>query len=222
MVGRNGEVPEPLLASEATDFERRLLTAAANEAPSAQLSSRMAQAIGVSVGAAAATTSVATTTIAGKASASSSIAAWPWVAGGIVGLSVVGVLVGGGFSRSARQASPRVPAPVAMAPAEVPGVDPARPLPAGQNLRAEIELLDAARGALAAKASGRALELIGRYEVTFPRGSFLPEATAVRVEALVHLGRTAEARSVAQRFIAEHQGSVLSGRMAALTGLSRR
>ena len=41
------DLPEPLLAEGATDFERRLLGAAASERPSPELSARMAQAIGV-------------------------------------------------------------------------------------------------------------------------------------------------------------------------------
>ena len=93
----------------------------------------------------------------------------------------------------------------------------------GQNdLHAEIDLLDGARAALSTRSSRRALELVGRYEERYPTGSFLPEATAVRVEALVQLGRAAEARVLAERFIAAHRGSLLSDRVAALAGLPRR
>jgi hypothetical protein len=41
------------------------------------------------------------------------------------------------------------------------------------------------------------------------------------VEVLVKLGRTAEARSLAERFVAQHRGSLLARRVAQVAGLSQ-
>ena len=69
-------------------------------------------------------------------------------------------------------------------------------------------------------ANRRALEALRRYEESYPGGSFRPEVTALKVEALVKLGRDDEARAIAQRFVAENRGSLLAGRVAELAGLA--
>jgi hypothetical protein len=40
------------------------------------------------------------------------------------------------------------------------------------------------------------------------------------VEALVKLGRAAEARALAERFVAEHRGTLLARRVADVAGLT--
>ena len=65
----------------------------------------------------------------------------------------------------------------------------------------------------------RALELLRGYRDKYPSGSFRPEATAIRIEALAKLGRQAEARALAERFVAEHRGSLLAARVA-MVGLA--
>ncbi len=84
----------------------------------------------------------------------------------------------------------------------------------------QIALLDAARAAAAANAGRRALELLRRYEEKYPTGSFRPEAVALKVEVLVKLGRTDEARALAERFVAQHRGTLLARRVAELAGLA--
>lgn len=82
----------------------------------------------------------------------------------------------------------------------------------------QIALVDGARAAVGAHAGDRALALVHDYETRFPRGSFRPEAEALRIEALVDLGRAAEARALGAQFVVEHAGSPLAERVARLTG----
>jgi hypothetical protein len=89
------------------------------------------------------------------------------------------------------------------------------PGPSG-DLRAEIDLIDGARAALRAGDPSEALDLLGRHAVHFPHGALAPEETALRVEALLRLGRTAEARAYARRFIAADPASPLAERMRRL------
>jgi hypothetical protein len=44
----------------------------------------------------------------------------------------------------------------------------------------------------------------------------------LRIEALDHLGRTAQARTLAERFIAAHPDSPLADRVARVTGVATR
>ncbi len=75
------------------------------------------------------------------------------------------------------------------------------------GLRDELALIDAARTSLASGAASSALETLARYDARYPQGQLREEATAVRVEALFAAGRTAEARTVGERFLAEHPSS---------------
>jgi hypothetical protein len=95
----------------------------------------------------------------------------------------------------------------------------ARAAPRANDIGDQIALVDAARASLAAGAPDRALELLRQYQTKYPAGSFRPEAAALRIEALAALGRTAEARSLAERFVAEHRGSPLADRVARVVGL---
>jgi hypothetical protein len=236
--------------SGATDLERRLLEAAADEQPSPELRGRMAQAIGVSaaaLGAGIAATKLGAGATASKAAAGSS-SLLLWISAGVVSIAVVGGIVAArayGTAQSSGASVPPVPTPSA-APAEVapaataesPGVSPGATveLPTGvaaqshaQSGRAgmkandigdQIALVDAARAALAAGAADRALELLRQYQTKYPAGSFRPEAGALRIEALAALGRSAEARALAERFVAEHRGSPLADRVARVVGLA--
>jgi hypothetical protein len=89
------------------------------------------------------------------------------------------------------------------------------PPPSG-DLRAEIDLIDRARAALRAGDTSEALDLLGRHAVRFSHGALAPEETALRVEALMRGGRTAEARAYARRFIAANPASPLSERLRRL------
>ena len=175
--------------------------------------------------------------------------AWPVISVGVLALAVTGAVVGLRSTASHHAASspavrapavvlgpaPVAPAPIA-APAEAPATRvverpssvPARPhhhalaATTPSELRAEIALVDAARSAVGAGADDRALVLLNRYDSSYRTGTFRPEAAALRIEALDHLGRTAQARTLAQRFLAAHPDSPLADRVARVTGVATR
>jgi len=231
---------ERLLETDATEFERRLLRAAQETGPSRAASARMARALGVTAGVAATTGAVKTLAAVGaasKATAGAGIsAASAWITAGVIGLVVAGAVVGTRVWRAPRPApvlAPEQPSPASDEPAPpvvAPSPEPARSsaspgrrthaAASAPELRDQIELLDAARASLSSGADRRALDLVRRYEDRYPTGSFRPEATALKVEALVKLGRQPEARALAQRFVAEHRGSLLAARVAELAGVS--
>lgn len=88
------------------------------------------------------------------------------------------------------------------------------------DLSAEIALIDGVRSALHAGSHARALALISQYESQYPKGSFRPEAAALRIEGLVKLGRTSEARILAERFVNKHRGLPLADRVARIVNIS--
>ena len=235
-----------LLASDATAFERRVLEAARASGPSAAASARMARALGVT--AAAAGTVVAAKALAADAAAVKATVAvgttavWPWVSVGVLGLVVAGVVVATSAGRRAPepQASPPAvsaplplpPAPRAeerptgaaaeRAPRAVAPTQRHRATPAGSDLGDQVAFIDSARAAMSAGADRRALEILRRYLDRYSTGSFRPEAIALEVEALMKLGRETEARALAERFVAEHRGSLLARRVAEVAGLAQR
>jgi hypothetical protein len=227
---------ERLLSSNPTDFERRVLEAAMQQRPSPAASARMARALGVSVaaaGAAASTTSLAAGAAASNATAAAGTVVWPWVSLGVIGLVVTGAVVGTRVREpqaERRAAAPLVaPAPAApepSPPAPVIAPPPARPVarvrptPAAGDLGDQVAFIDSARAAMGGGASRRALEILRRYQDRYPTGIFRPEATAIKVEALMKLGREAEARALAERFVAEHRGTLLAKRVADVAGLT--
>ncbi len=89
------------------------------------------------------------------------------------------------------------------------------------ELREQTAILDAARTAIAAGAPAKALGLVRQYQERYPSGVFVPEAAALRIEALVRLGRGAEARALAERFVASQPAGPLTERVKALTRASR-
>jgi acetyl-CoA acetyltransferase len=84
----------------------------------------------------------------------------------------------------------------------------------------QIALVDAASAAVSAGAGERALAVVREYQTKYPTGSFRPEISALRIEALVLVGRREEARTLAQRFVTQYQGP-LAERVARVAGLSR-
>lgn len=173
--------------------------------------------------------------------------AWPAISVGVLALAVTGAVVGlrsTAIHHTAQRPLATVPAvvlgPAPVAPEPIVAPSPAstaraferRPsAPArahhhalaaapSSDLRAEIALVDAARSAVATGADDRALVLLNRYDTSHRAGTFRPEATALRIEALDHLGRTGQARTLAQRFLAAHPDSPLADRVARVTGVA--
>jgi len=108
------------------------------------------------------------------------------------------------------------PAPKSSAPQSTRG---SRSTPASE-LADQIALVDAARSALASGGAQRALSIAREYQTQYPSGTFRPEVAAVKIEALVKLGRTSEARTLAERFVVAYGPSPLAARVARLAQLA--
>lgn len=89
------------------------------------------------------------------------------------------------------------------------------------ELANQIALVDAARRALAAGAAERALAIVRDYQSEYPTGTFRPEVSAVKVEALVKLGRITEARTLAERFVVAYGPGPLADRVARLAHIAQ-
>lgn len=210
----------------------------------------MARALGVSlVGPGTVASGAKTGTAAGStASASSSLV--PWVSGVVVAAcmaagayvatrpaakpavsSAVATPVSPPAAPAIDSAAPAGPAAeTASHEASPPPEDelPTKPLVSARGRRGtsageladQIALVDAARSALAAGGAQRALSIVSKYQSEFPNGTFRPEVSAVKVEALVKLGRTVEARALAERFLVAYGPSPLADRVAHLAHLA--
>jgi outer membrane protein assembly factor BamD (BamD/ComL family) len=86
------------------------------------------------------------------------------------------------------------------------------------DLTSQIALVDAARAALAGGDSARALASVRDYQSGYPNGSFKPEVAAIKIEALLKLGRKAEARALAERFSVNYGPGPLTDRVTRLLG----
>lgn len=199
-------------SGDRTDFERRLLEAATHESIPQPLKGRMSDAFHAQL---ASLPAVSASLGAGGSLFLSKTAA--------VGLASALLIGGAATWQWLRSSDPPVEQPPMAAapatPAEPPGSSaPAEPpiaAPASQ-LRHEILALDAARAALKASQPARALERLATYERDFPNGVLVPEATALRIEALVHSGAERRAKELAQQFLAAHPGSPLAHRVQRL------
>ena len=247
----DSRLPTQLRVVGATDLERRLLDAGSRELPSVELTRKMQQALGLSIAASAITAAAVKSsgTAAATAASGAPAFAWPAISVGVLALAVTGAVVGLRSTVSHHATGkpavtmPAVvlgPAPIAPEPIAAPETAPSaraverpRSVPARahrhaiaaatpSDLRAEIALVDAARSAISAGADARALALLRRYDTSYRAGTFRPEVTALRIEALDHLGRTAQARTLAEQFMAAHPDSPLADRVARVTGVATR
>jgi hypothetical protein len=238
------DLPDRLLATDATEFERQMMEAALRRKASSAASARIARGLGVAV------TGVVTSFPAKAQGAEAPVpnatpaitgasTVLPWVSAGLLGLVIGGVVVGARARHAsapqptpAALSAPAQPPPVTRAAIQVPG-QVAEPVPgplaaghrshlgaAGLDLRREIAFVDAARTAMSAGDGRRALEILRRYRDRYPSESFRPEATAVQIEALMKLDRRTEARELAARFVTENRGTLLAARVAELVGLT--
>ena len=91
------------------------------------------------------------------------------------------------------------------------------PAPTDDALRREMQLLNAARRALAADPS-RTLTLVEQGDREFPRGSFAEERAAYRVFALAALGR--DTKALARRFLRRYPNGRLNDRVKTAAGLA--
>jgi len=226
--------PKRLTVVGATDLERTLLQAARGERPSPELTARMAAGLGISVGAAV-TAAAAPAAAAPIVAAKSALGGWV-AAGMFAAAAVTAGVVGSRWSAAPAPAAVHTKAPAAPAiatpPADTPVAAPeataretriekvrrrpaVAPAPApAADLRDQIALLDAARTAVKAGSSERALVLLHRYDASYPGGAFRPEALALRIEALGQDGRRAEAQALAREFLTRYPHSPVADRVA--------
>jgi hypothetical protein len=107
--------------------------------------------------------------------------------------------------------------PSAVPEASVASFDPAAPR---DSLSGEIAVLDRARQALRGGDPATALAALDRYDNGSSKHALAAEAVLLRVRALVQSGRRAEARSLAERYVARHPGDGYSVKLRQLAGLS--
>ncbi len=88
---------------------------------------------------------------------------------------------------------------------------------AAGELSDQITLVDAARSALASGDAQHAIAIVREYQAEYPTGTFRPEVSAVKIEALVKMGRMTEARTLAERFVVTYGQGPLAARVARLT-----
>lgn len=83
----------------------------------------------------------------------------------------------------------------------------------GSPLRAELDLMAQAQGALRDGQAARALDLIASYDAQYPSGVLETERLAVEVFAACQTGDRTRARHAAQRFLARDSVSALAARV---------
>lgn len=91
----------------------------------------------------------------------------------------------------------------------------------GGGLAREVELVQAARAALARGDTGDALERLDVHDREFPRGTLQPESRVLRIEALVRAGGAhdlARANALGDTFLSEHPSGPHARRVRAVLG----
>ncbi len=76
----------------------------------------------------------------------------------------------------------------------------------------ELAIIDAARASLAAKRPEATLARVETYRRRFQSGHFNEEADVLEIQALVAMGRRAEAEAKGERFLASHPASAYTRR----------
>ncbi|HKU41410.1 MAG TPA: hypothetical protein VJR89_24805, partial [Polyangiales bacterium] len=118
--------------------------------------------------------------------------------------------------------APQPPAAAAYEPARE--VEPAAASPAPdakgspratQTLAEEMQWLEQAQTALDRGDAQRALTLLAEHTWRFPKGKLAEARDVARILALCSLGRSAQARSLAQRFLHARGASPFSARVRA-------
>ena len=211
-----------------TRFERLLLDAASNEAPSTAQRERVRQALGLPaplavapVAAAGSRVVLLKASLAGLAAAAL-VGGWLWSRSTRPDtVSTQAVRAVAPVVRNQESAAPAVSA--AALPAEAltanspanaavtapqPGAPRRAPaLETGADLSEQLRLIESARAALASGNASAAAAALASYGSRFPRGSFAQEASVLRIETLELQGHRAQAAAQARSFLARHPNS---------------
>jgi hypothetical protein len=127
-----------------------------------------------------------------------------------------------------KSASP-VESPIPLTPAASallsPSVKPSASRPAEvasspSELVAQVAALDQARAALAAGHASESLAQLDHFDRRYPRSALAPEATVVRVSALLSLGQRAQATKLVRLYCGGDGRRAYGNRLLALVGLS--
>lgn len=125
------------------------------------------------------------------------------------------------------EATPPTPNP----PATVPGAAPSTPSPRKAKPRRSVidvesyamerRILEPAQQAVAQREYGAALPAIAEHQYRFPAGQLAEEREALRVKALLGLGRTTEAQRAGAAFRERFPHSAILGRIDEMVGTPR-
>jgi hypothetical protein len=230
---------------DADERLRRMVRAARNDGPSEASLRAAPRAIAALLAAGAASTittaaagsalsTAGATALAAKNSLSSALLVKWFGVGLLAGGSVMVAANAPRFTQPAPEVPVRAPVSVVVRSPERPVPSPPRALdapiapatssgpPPRASLRTELArelvLLDRARAALGAGAPQRALDALDEL-ARLPARALAPEATVVRVRALLALGRRAEARELVEHFARRAPGSPQVAVLRALLGV---
>jgi len=197
---------ETLLSSDATDFERQLLGAAAGERPSPELQLRMQRALGLGrMAPQGPDASVGGPEISGIQAAARQAAASKWAGRRwikvVFGAGAGAALVAGGLAIRSSEPAPLPRAPTPAYERSAPAAPVAAPPPNASSaaissaamsgeLREEIDLLDRVRTALGQRDARAASALLEHYAARFPEGKLAREAAVLRART-AQIERTA-------------------------------
>jgi hypothetical protein len=118
--------------------------------------------------------------------------------------------------------SETAPAPTAPTPSAVHTVTRPAPTIPKEDDALELKRVVEIRSRVLAKDATGALTGVERYERDYPHGSFIPEAEAMAIDALVQSDRTEEAIARADRFLARYGSSPQAVRIRALSDQLKR
>jgi hypothetical protein len=97
---------------------------------------------------------------------------------------------------------------------------PAEAMISPSELVAQVAALDRARAALHAGRASESVALLDAFDRSYPRSSLVPEATVVRVSALLGLGQRAQAIELVRAYCSVGRRGAYGHRLMALVGLS--
>lgn len=99
-----------------------------------------------------------------------------------------------------------------------PRIAPTRPRTDSEALAAELRVLQAARQSVARRDFSSALANLAEHQRSYPSGALSEEREALRIKALVGLGRRAEAARAGAAFRKHFPRSALNGRIEEMLG----
>jgi hypothetical protein len=123
-------------------------------------------------------------------------------------------------SPSPSNAEPAANAPASAEPTAIASAAPTATatassprMPRALTLAEEVLLVDRARAALGRGDTSGALRALDEHDARSSHGALAPEATVLRIEALVAAGERAKAMTTARAFLATHPSSPLAARV---------